>query len=251
MLRGLNVIFFAGTVLVNGLANILPIANVETEDISHKYQHLFSPADYAFSIWGMIYALLAGFVWYQALKKHEEIAQKCGAWFIVNCIANALWMVLWHYELLGLSVACMAVIVLSLTVIIGRLAHLNNTWQEKLFVQAGLGLYLGWTCVAMVANVASFLVQLGFGGWGIAPEVWTVTLLVLVALLALAVLEKFKNVFFGIAVIWGVAGVMVQHLISYQMRYGWALGACGLAMLIVLIRMWQLLCLEKTAQVQE
>lgn len=251
MLRWLNVIAFAGTVAVNGLANILPIAGVKTEDVSQKYQTLFSPADYAFAIWGAIYALLAGFVWYQALKKHEYVVEKCGAWFIVNCLANALWMVVWHYELLGWALACMAVILLSLIMINLRLSDVNDTWQEKVFVQAGFSLYLGWVCIATVANAASFLVQMGFSGFGIAPEIWTMALLVLTALASVAVLEKFKNAFFGIAVIWGIAGVMAQHLIGYQMRYGWVIAACALSMLILLIRMWQVICVEKFARMPE
>lgn len=251
MLRWLNVIAFAGTVAVNGLANVLPLAGVKTEDVSQKYQHLFSPADYAFAIWGAIYALLAGFVWYQALKKNERITQRCGVWFIVNCLANALWMVLWHYELLLLSVACMAVILITLIILNLRLADVNDTWQEKIFVQAGLSLYLGWVCIATVANIASFLVQIGFSGFGIAPEIWTVALAVLSALVAISVLDRFRNAFFGIAVIWGLAGVMAQHFIGYQMRYPWALGACVLAIMILLIRMWQLFCVEKTARAPE
>ncbi len=251
MLGWLNVIAFAGTVAVNALANVLPIAGVKTEDISQKYQHLFSPADYAFAIWGVIYALLAGFVWYQAMKKHQGIAQRCGPWFIVNCIANALWMILWHYEWLGLSVACMAVIVFSLVMLNIRLEKVKNTWQEKIFIQAGLGLYLGWVCVAMAANAASFLVQTGFSGFGITPEIWTIAVAVMLSLLSAAVLDRFENPFFGAAVLWGLAGVMAQHLIGYHMRYGWALAACALAMVILLIKMWQLFGAGKMAHVQE
>lgn len=244
MLGWLNIIAFAGTVAVNGLANVLPIAGVKTEDVSAKYQHLFSPADYAFAIWGAIYLLLAGFVWYQ--KKHEDIAKKCGAWFIVNCIANALWMVLWHYEILGLSVLCMGVILLSLIVLNLRLADKRDTWQEKLFVQAGLGLYLGWICVATAANAASFLVQVRFSGFGIAPEVWTIAVAVLLALLSMATLERLRNVFFGLAVAWGIIGVMAQHFTAYQMRYGWVLAGCVLALAIVLIAVRRVLGEEKT-----
>ena len=240
MLRILNVVFFAATVIVNGLANILPIAQVKTEDISQKYQHLLSPADFSFAIWGVIYVLLAGFVWYQALKKHDYIAKRCGVWFMLSCAANALWMVLWHYEMLALSVVCMGVIVWALTVINARLADVNDTWQAKVFVQAGLGLYLGWSCIAAAANAASFLVQSNFSGFGLSDEVWTVALLLLMALLTVLLLNRFGNVFTGIAVAWGIIGVLVQHFTTYQMRYGWAVAACIAALLIIFVRIWQL-----------
>lgn len=251
MLRWLHVVFFAGLVTINALANYLPIAGVKTEDVSQKYQHLFAPADYAFAIWGVIYALLAGFVWYQALKKNAHIAGRCGGWFLVNCAANALWMVLWHYQWLGLSTVCMGVIVLSLVELNKRLGDARNTWQEKLFIRGGFGLYLGWICVAAAANAAAFLVQMRFDGWGIAPQVWTMALSVLLALLSLSVLQEFENLFFGAAVVWGLIGVGVQHITTFDLRYPFALSAIALSALIVLIRMGRMIFWKKSLHALE
>lgn len=45
-------------VIVNALANILPINGIDTGAISDSYPNLFAPAGLTFSIWGVIYLLL-------------------------------------------------------------------------------------------------------------------------------------------------------------------------------------------------
>ena len=61
----LAVITFLGMIVVNALANILPINNTTTGDVSNAYPNLFAPAALTFSIWGVIYALLAAYTIYK------------------------------------------------------------------------------------------------------------------------------------------------------------------------------------------
>ena len=58
-------ITYLAMITINALANILPINNMTTGDISDKYGNLFAPAGITFSIWGLIYLLLAAYVVYQ------------------------------------------------------------------------------------------------------------------------------------------------------------------------------------------
>ena len=51
----ISTIAFIGMVIVNFLANSLPINNRSTGEISDAYPNLFAPAGPAFSIWGLIY----------------------------------------------------------------------------------------------------------------------------------------------------------------------------------------------------
>ena len=43
------------TLVINALANILPLNGLETGQISDQFQVFFVPAGYVFSIWGLIY----------------------------------------------------------------------------------------------------------------------------------------------------------------------------------------------------
>lgn len=60
-----NTITFVLMLFVNYASNAHVFNDVNVGDISHKYNSLFAPANYAFIIWGVIFLLCAGFVVYQ------------------------------------------------------------------------------------------------------------------------------------------------------------------------------------------
>jgi translocator protein len=56
-------------IIVNILANALPINGQLTAKISDLFQVYFVPAGYVFAIWGLMYVGLLAFVVYQALTR--------------------------------------------------------------------------------------------------------------------------------------------------------------------------------------
>ncbi len=69
-------ITYLAMVIVNGLANALPINGMITGDISDSYPNLFAPTGITFIIWGVIYLLLAAHTAYQLglfRKQGEEV----------------------------------------------------------------------------------------------------------------------------------------------------------------------------------
>ena len=64
VLSVINILGFLGMVIVNALAVTLPINNKTTGELSYQYPNLFVPAGLTFSIWGVMYILLAIFVIY-------------------------------------------------------------------------------------------------------------------------------------------------------------------------------------------
>ena len=54
----LAIITYALVLTVNFLANYLPINGILTNEISDRYESLFTPPGYIFIIWGLIYGLL-------------------------------------------------------------------------------------------------------------------------------------------------------------------------------------------------
>ena len=61
MLHWLTIAATIGMIVVNGLANALPINGRTTGEISDGFDILFTPAGYVFSIWGLIYLALIVF----------------------------------------------------------------------------------------------------------------------------------------------------------------------------------------------
>ena len=56
------------TLVINGLANVIPLNGKTTGEISDSYPNLFVPAGITFSIWGIIYLMLILFVLYQVVS---------------------------------------------------------------------------------------------------------------------------------------------------------------------------------------
>src|SRR5512137_3017840 len=104
------------TIVVNALANILPINGQNTGQISDRFHVYFVPAGYVFSIWGLIYLGLIAFAIFQALPSQRENLRlrKTGWWISLGGLANIAWIFLWHYEQFPLTVIAMLVLLGSL-----------------------------------------------------------------------------------------------------------------------------------------
>src|SRR5512137_1573723 len=88
------------TIVVNALANILPINGQNTGEISDRFKVYFVPAGYVFSIWGLIYLGLIAMAIYQALpsQRANPRLRSTGWWISLGGLANIAWIFLWHYE---------------------------------------------------------------------------------------------------------------------------------------------------------
>jgi len=106
------------------------------------------PVGMTFSIWGLIYLLVLGFVIWQLIDLYRKnslgITKKIGIWFLLSCLANIGWIFAWHYQQVLLSVGVMlfflvVLIVISKKVSIGQKL---GDWKDKLFLQIPFSVYL-------------------------------------------------------------------------------------------------------------
>lgn len=210
-----NVLAVVATIVINGLANALPLNGQTTGAISDRFQVYFVPAGYVFSIWGVIYLALLAFAAFQALPAQRENPRlrRLGYLFAASCAANVAWLFLWHYEQFALTLVAMFTLLLLLIAIYLRLGNGRAAVPpaEKGFVHVPFSLYLGWITVATVANVTSFLDYVGWGGWGIAPQVWAVIMLVVAGGIATAVSLTRGDVAYMLVIAWAFAGIGVKH----------------------------------------
>ena len=212
LLKWSNIIAFVATVIINGLAGSTTlIGGVNTAEISDANPTLITPAGYVFSIWGIIYILLAIFVIYQALpsQKEKEYTKKIGWLFVLSSTANIVWIFLWQYQILSASVILIFLLLATLIAIYLRLNIGKSTasLREKLAVHAPFSVYLGWITIASIANVAVFLVSEKWDGFGISPETWA-TLIIIVALaITLLVLATRRDIAYGLVIAWALTQV--------------------------------------------
>lgn len=185
-------------------------------DISDKYLTLFTPADYAFAIWGLIYLQLIAFLAYHwVVRKREESAviERTGIYFAVANVANGSWIIAWIHEYLGLSVLIMIVLLIALIKLV--YAHRLEIWDAPVriifFIWWPICFYLGWIILATVANISAWLVSLQWSGAPVTPEVWTF-LVIIVAMLIYLLLTRFRNMREASLVgIWGLVALAVRH----------------------------------------
>lgn len=221
-LQVFNWVFFAVMAAANYLANALPFNNKTTGQVSDQYPNLFVPAPLTFAIWGVIYLLLLFFCIKQSksmFQKHADEATAdtvgiIGARFIVSCILNVLWILSWHYDYLIFSVFVMLALLTQLIIINARLnlitPYLNKT--SRMAIKAPFGGYLGWICIATIANVTAVLTGIGWDGWGQSETFWATVMIVVGALISAWALLKLKNAYLGLSVVWAFAGIIMARL---------------------------------------
>jgi hypothetical protein len=204
-------------ITVNILANALPINGLTTGEVSAELDNLFTPAGLTFSIWGLIYTLLGLYILYQSglfsknTKPSEELLNSIGILFSVSSLANASWIIAWHYQQFALSLVIMLVLLITLILIVLRIKKESITGREILFVKIPFSIYFGWITVATIANVTVFLVSLGFTGLGIPEEIWAVVIISLGCIIALATMFFNKDIYYGLVIIWAYAGILIKH----------------------------------------
>lgn len=216
-LQGTNIVVFIITVAVNSLAGSTKLLNGKTSgEISDQYSTLITPAGYTFSIWSIIYTLLLIFAAYQALPRNREksFLRQVGFLFALSGVMNVLWLFLWHYDLLSLSIVLMFALLATLIAIYLRLdiGRADVSLVEKMCVHLPFSVYLGWITVASIANVAVALTAIGWDGGGIDPLTWAVLVIVVALLITLAVVATRKDAAYGLVIVWALAGILVKQI---------------------------------------
>lgn len=229
-MKYINVVLFAVMVVMNYLANALPLNGKTTGELSEAYPNLFVPAGFAFSIWGIIYILLLIFCVLQFTTSHQAVISRMGWLFGLTCIFNALWIVAWHYEKLPLSVIIMAGLLVSLIWINIFIRDLPDG-----FIKAGFGVYLGWVCIATIANVTALLVSNGWDGFGISEQTWAIIMIVVGAVIVSLAIWRFANPYIGLAAVWAFAGIMIKRQDDYKAIFMTAAVAAGVVTVVLVL----------------
>jgi hypothetical protein len=216
----LNFIGFLSVIIMNSLAVILPLNNRTTQELSDKYPNLFVPAGITFSVWGIIYILLAVFIIYQFISAFRKsngkrgLFEKMGILFFLSCIFNVAWIFAWHYEIVWLSLIFMFCLLVSLIIIYIRIDtdRFSSGITEKIMLRIPFSVYLGWISIATIANITAFLVKINWNGFGIDDQVWAVIVISAGILITLAVLFSRNDIFYCLVVIWAFTGILLKRL---------------------------------------
>ena len=227
--RLLTIFFTLATLTVNAMANILPFNGQTTGEISDRFPIRFVPAGYVFSIWGLIYLGLLAFAVYQALPAQRKIKvlDDIAPLYWLASLANAVWIVLWHYEYFTLTIFVMAGLLLSLISLYRKVKAAGQPGTGfRWCVQVPFSIYLGWISVATIANASQLLYFLEWGAWGFSPELWAVIMLAVATLLGFTMLRRERDWAYALVLVWAFAGIAIAQADSALVAYSaWALAA--------------------------
>ncbi|WP_029036609.1 tryptophan-rich sensory protein [Salinimicrobium xinjiangense] len=226
-----NIVAFLLMIVVSYLSNTGLINGETMGSVSAEYENLFTPAGYAFSIWGLIYLALAGFVVFQIMsKKGREMVAKAGWWFVISCGLNIAWIFAWLHHLTGLSVLIMALLLISLIMIILRTRMELD--DEPLSVIAFLwwpfSFYSGWITVALIANTAAWLTSIGWGGAGLAEATWTLIMIGAALIINLLITWTRNMREFALVGAWGLVAVGIANRGEHETIFLTAIIAAGI-----------------------
>ncbi|TVP94125.1 MAG: tryptophan-rich sensory protein [Acholeplasmatales bacterium] len=212
-LKGTVLLAYILVIIMNVVANTLPLFGRTTGAISNQFDALFTPAGITFSIWGLIYLLLGFFVvrfmTYDG-SIDRVLFRKTAIWFCVSCVFNIAWLFAWHAVFIVWAMAAL----FFLTHAIGRLvvliheSYANGSGFEK----TTFTLYLGWVSVATIANVTIWLVSLDLTDpFGRASVIGTAAILLVGAVMAILVNHYLGSLVYGLVFIWAYAGILLKQ----------------------------------------
>lgn len=204
-----------GTLVINTLANALPLNGQNTGQISDQFKVYFVPAGYVFSIWGLIYVGLIAYTIFQALPSQRENPrlQATGWWVVLSGIANSIWIFLWHYNQFPLTVIAMLVLLISLLVVYSKLGVNRSkvSTGEKWTVHLPFSIYLGWITVATIANISDVLYFIKWSGFGLSPELWMNIILGAVVLIGTLMNFLRRDITYAAVLLWALYGIIVKQ----------------------------------------
>jgi translocator protein len=220
----LNLFSFIVKIFINILAGSTTIiGGANNAIISDRYPSLFTPAGYAFSIWGLIYTFNALFVLVQLPYvitgwKNVLIFDQIGLLYAVACSINVLWIFLFNFDQIIASAFIIALFWVVLLVIYIRLnigygesdrnrivkGDRKIQWWEFLIVQPTFSLYLSWLTVATIAN--SFLAGVK-DPLGMGQENYTAMMITMTTVISMIFLLWRKDFIFSGVVCWAVVAI--------------------------------------------
>ncbi|MGO4918636.1 tryptophan-rich sensory protein [Maribacter spongiicola] len=205
-------------IIVNYISQAFSLNDTTIGEMSAQYENLFTPAAYAFAIWGVIFLALLGYGIFQVKRaffsdKPSEFIEQTGYWFALANILNCCWVIAFMYNYTGLSVIIMFGILLSLIKII--LNTNMERWDAPIsviaFVWWPICFYSGWISVATIANISAYLSKLDWNGGVLSEQAWTINMIVVATVINLLMIWKRNMREFALVGVWALFAIYVRH----------------------------------------
>jgi len=227
----LNLLAFMGVILVNTLANALPINGKSTGAVSAEFENFFTPIGFTFAIWSLIYLSLLLFVGYQFFPaaRKSGVVKDIRFIFIINCMANMAWIYAWHYQFFELTLLLMLILLWSLVRI--NLTIVTHSWWAKFPFQV----YLGWICVATIANIAVYFKYIGVSVSTDTEILVAFVMMIIAGALAILLTVKKTWIAASLALAWGIFGLYRKQVLYFPEGSYYQWGCLLMVVMIIVV----------------
>ena len=158
--------------------------------ISHANVSPVTPADYAFAVWGLIYAACIALAVYQLLPSQQErtVHRLTGWWLFGAFTASTLWVpvfgtrTLWLAQILIVILVGYLVCAARAFLVVGPAA----STAEEVLLRLPVMIYLGWATLAAAAGFATT-----FRSWGMPASARWVNEISVVLVLSATIMSLF------------------------------------------------------------
>lgn len=189
------------------------------EDIATRsdgYTSLFTPPDFAFAIWGVIFIGMIVYGIHQALPSNraDPRLRRIG-WFTAAAMAlNVLWMIV--TTLIGLGTITTLIIFAMLAALIMAFTSLYRDGKPSARDAGSIifpvSAFAGWITVASIASASGWLNNdIGFQGGPLPQGIWVAGLAVVGSCIGVIIMIRNQgNIFYGAVLVWGLSTIAIK-----------------------------------------
>jgi hypothetical protein len=226
------------TIVFNWLAAAGRLSGVTPAEISARYPTLITPADYAFSIWSLIFLGLTAFSIYQLLPANIARFRNFRSLYITTCALNSGWIYFWlggQVAVCMALIAALAAVLFAITFQLKDMRGIGDFWAVK----APFSIYFGWVTAAALVNFAILPAYLNFELSASAATGMAVALILLAALLGVVVRFRLSSYLYPLAIAWALTAIAVKQSGHTLVVVAAAVGtiACLLATLSLVVNL--------------
>ena len=182
-------------------------------DVSAKYPTLFTPAGYAFSVWGLIYLSLVAYAVYQLrpARRDKRIHDRLAVPLTATTLLSMVWLVLFNAEWLLMSAVVIVGMLATALVLLVRSREWVFSRRGESWLSVPFSLYAGWLTVATIANASVYLSSTGWRGYPLNPTLWALVLLTVAVAIAVGVSWRLRDAVFSGVVAWACLAIWVAR----------------------------------------
>lgn len=207
VLKIVVVLSFLVMIYMNYLANSKPLGGITTGEISDKYNTMFTPKGFTFSIWGIIYLLVLVFVIVFTISKEGALPNMnlLGILFVISCMLNIGWLLCWHFDKIIESTLIMILFLVTL------LSILKFTSPEGI-TYITFSVYAGWISVALIANISILLFKYDISFFMSNQSLWLYIVLGVSLIIGGYMVLFEKNYYYGLVFVWAYFGIAMKYV---------------------------------------